>query len=42
MRMFVESLKRLLEAEKITKEKVDSFLDKGTITKEEYDYIIGN
>lgn len=41
MRVFVEDLKRLYNKEKITKKKVKSYLDKGTITQGEYDYIVG-
>jgi hypothetical protein len=40
MRTFVESLKRLYKAGRITKEKLDSFLASGKITQEEYNYIL--
>ncbi len=41
MRAFVESLKRLYEAGKITEGKVLSLEDEGKITHEENIYIIG-
>lgn len=40
-RKIVESLKRLYEAGKLTKEQIADRLIKGTITAEEYNYIIG-
>lgn len=41
MRPFVESLKRLYRAGRITIEKLDTFLADGKINEEEYQYIIG-
>ena len=40
MRILVESLKRLYKADKISKEDLEERLKKGTITKEELDYIL--
>lgn len=40
MSTFVESLRRLYKAGKITKKKLDDLLDEGKITQDEYDYII--
>ena len=39
MTEFVESLKRLFKAEKITIEKLEKFLNDGKITQDEFDYI---
>ena len=41
MRTFVESLRRLYVAGRITREKIASFLESGKITQEEFDYIVG-
>lgn len=41
MRTLVESLKRLYKKGKVTKKKLQEMVDAGTITQEEYDYIIG-
>lgn len=41
MSTFVESLKRLLKAKKITKKKLKAIFDNGKLTQEEYDYILG-
>ena len=41
MSRFVESLKRLYKAGKITDKKVAELLTEGKITEEEYEYIIG-
>ena len=41
MSTFVESLKRLYVAEKITLAKVESLLAAGKLEQAEYDYIIG-
>ena len=41
MRTLVESLKRLYKAKRLTLEQIQARLEKGTITQEEYDYIIG-
>lgn len=41
MRTLVKSLKRLYEADRLTKEQVAERVAKGTITAEEYEYIIG-
>lgn len=41
MRTFVESLKRLYKAGRVTIEKLEGFLAGGKISQEEYDYIIG-
>ena len=40
MRTFVESLRRLYKANRITIEKLQAFLSEGKISQEEYDYII--
>ena len=40
MRRLVESLRRLKLAGKVTVEKLDAMLDAGTITQDEYDYIV--
>ena len=40
MRTLVESLKRLYKKGKVTKKKLQEMVDAGTITQEEYDYII--
>ena len=41
MRMLVESLKRLYESGRITKENVSARVKSGKITKDEYEYIAG-
>ena len=41
MRTLVESLKRLYKKGKVTKEKLQSMVDEGTITENEYEYITG-
>lgn len=41
MRMLVESLKRLYEAEQISKNLLLDRVEKGKITIDEYNYIIG-
>ena len=41
MRTIVESFKRLYEAGKLTKYQITERLEKGIITQEEYNYIIG-
>ena len=41
MSVFAESLKRLYNANKITKEEVKAQFDKGRITEKEYEEIIG-
>ena len=41
MRAIVESLKRLYEAGRLSKEQLMERVEKGTITIEEYNYIIG-
>ena len=41
MRILVESLKRLYENGKVTKEQLQKRGEKGTITIEEYNYITG-
>ena len=40
MSRFVESLKRLYKAGRVTDEKLQALLSNGEITQEEYDYII--
>lgn len=42
MSRFVQSLKRLYRAEKITKTRIDALVDNSEITQEEYEYIISN
>lgn len=41
MRILVESLRRLYLAGRLTAEQIYERLAKGTITQEEYDYIMG-
>lgn len=41
MNVFVESLRRLYEQNKITEEKVNELKNKGSINNDEYKYIIG-
>ncbi len=41
MRTLVESLKRLYRKDKVTKKKLQEMVDAGTITQDEYNYIIG-
>lgn len=41
MRTLVESLKRLYESGRLTLEQIQARLEKGTITQEEFDYIVG-
>lgn len=41
MRTLVESLKRLYEYNKLTKEQLLQRVEKNTITIEEYNYIVG-
>lgn len=41
MRKIVLSLRRLYESERLTKQQIAERLAKGTITTEEYNYIIG-
>lgn len=40
MRILVESLKRLYKTGRLTLEQIQARLEKGTITQEEYDYIV--
>lgn len=40
MRQFIESLKRLYNANKITKEKIDSLFSAGKITEAERDFLL--
>jgi len=42
MRTLVESLQRLHTSSKITIDKLNTILSEGTITQEEYDYVIGS
>ena len=42
MRILALSFKRLYEKERLTAEQIKERLDNGTITKLEYDYILGN
>lgn len=42
MRILVESLKRLYLAGRLTLEQIQQRLERGTITQEEYEYIIGD
>jgi len=42
MSTFVESLKRLYIAEKITISKLSDLLSREKITQQEYDYIVGS
>ncbi len=41
MRILVESLKRLYENDKVTKEQLQKRVEKNVITIEEYNYITG-
>lgn len=41
MRTLVESLRRLYLAGKLTLEQIQARLERGTINREEYDYIVG-
>lgn len=41
MRTLVESLKRLYKKGKVTKKKLQEMVDAGTITQDEYNYVIG-
>ena len=41
MRILVESLKRLYEKGRLTKEQIAERVERGTITAEEYAYIVG-
>ena len=41
MRAHVESIRRLYKAGRITLDRVKEMLADGTITTEEYDYIVG-
>ena len=41
-RAIIESLKRLYEAGRLTKEQLMERVEKGTITIEEYHYIVGD
>ena len=41
MRTFVESLKRLYKAGRISRAKLEEFLSEGKISQEEFNYIVG-
>lgn len=41
MRILVESLKRLYESGRVTKEQLSRRVEKGIISQQEYDYIVG-
>ena len=41
MRILVESLKRLYESGRVTKDQLGKRVEKGTISQQEYDYIVG-
>lgn len=41
MRILVESMKRLYENGKITKEQLQKRVEKGTVSIDEYNYIVG-
>jgi hypothetical protein len=41
MKLLIESLKRMYENGKITRERLLEMVEKGTITIENYDYITG-
>jgi len=41
MRTLVESLRRLYKAGRLTLDQIRARLEKGTITQEEFDYIVG-
>lgn len=41
MRILVESLKRLYESNRVTKEQLSKRAEKGIISQQEYDYIVG-
>lgn len=41
MTILVQSLKRLYNKGRLTKEQIKERVEKGTITQEEYEYIVG-
>ncbi|MBS6062726.1 MAG: XkdX family protein [Peptostreptococcaceae bacterium] len=41
MRMLIESLTRLYKKGRLTKERIRQMVEKGTITEDEYEIIIG-
>lgn len=41
MSTLVESLRRLYQSDKVTSQKLVGLRTKGTISQEEYDYIVG-
>ena len=41
MRTLVESLKRLYESGRVTKDQLNKRVEKGIILQQEYDYIVG-
>ncbi len=41
MKILVESLKRLYESERLTREQIEERVAKGSISAEEYEYITG-
>jgi hypothetical protein len=41
MKLLIESLKRMYENGKITRERLLEMVEKGTIDIEDYDYIVG-
>ena len=41
MRILVESLKRLYESGRVTKDQLSKRVGKGIISQKEYDYIVG-
>ena len=41
MRQFVQSLHRLYKTGRVSQDKIQDYLSKNTITKAEYDYIVG-
>ena len=41
MRILIESLKRLYESGRVTKDQLNKRVEKGIISQQEYDYIVG-
>ena len=41
MRILIESLKRLYESGRVTKDQLSKRVEKGIISQQDYDYIVG-